>query len=88
MLRAVIEDDAVLVLGVRGRARYAQAHVPKRRGHHRVSRVLQSWLLWHEELVGFLGSAVDFFEKGHHRGPITPWVDITMGVNGCYFPPR
>ena len=30
MLRLVvlIEDDAVLVLGVRGRARYAQAHVP------------------------------------------------------------
>ena len=24
----VMEDDAVLVLGVRGRARYAQAHVP------------------------------------------------------------
>ena len=25
----VVEDDAVLVLGIRGRARYAQAHVPK-----------------------------------------------------------
>ena len=28
---AVVEDDAYLVLGVRGRARYAQAYVPKRR---------------------------------------------------------
>jgi len=67
----VIEDYAVLVLGVRGRARYAQAHVPKRRRHHRVPRVLQCWLLRHEELLelfGFLGSAVDFFEEGHHRG--------------------
>ena len=27
----VVEDVAVLVLGIRGRARYAQAHVPKRR---------------------------------------------------------
>ena len=49
---AVMEDDEVLVLGVRGRARYAQAHFPKRRGHHRVPRVLQCWLLRHEELVG------------------------------------
>ena len=51
----VVKDDVVLVLGIRGRARYAQAHVPKRRSHHRVSRVLQGWLLRtlrHEELVG------------------------------------
>jgi hypothetical protein len=41
----VMEDDAVLLLGIRGRARYAQAHVPKRRSHHRVPRVLQGWLL-------------------------------------------
>jgi len=34
---AVVEDDAVLVLGVRGRTRFAQ----KRRSHHRVPRVLQ-----------------------------------------------
>ena len=54
----VMEDDAVLVLGIRSRARYAQAHVPKRRRHHRVPRVLQFWLLRHEELVGFLGSAL------------------------------
>ena len=27
----VMEDDVLLVLGIRGRARYAQAHVPKRR---------------------------------------------------------
>ena len=33
----VVEDDAILLLGVRGRARYAQAHVPKRRGYHRVT---------------------------------------------------
>ncbi len=66
----VMEDDAVLVLGVRGRARNAQAqrNVPKRRSHHRVPRVLQGWLLRHEELVGLLGSALDFFEEGHHRG--------------------
>jgi len=43
----VMENDAVLVLGVRGRAGYAQAHVPKRRGHHRVPRVLQCCLLRH-----------------------------------------
>ena len=29
-VEVVVEDDAVLVLGIRGRARYAQAHVPKR----------------------------------------------------------
>ena len=57
----VVEDDAVLVLGIRGCARYAQAHVPKRRSYHRVPRVPQGWLLRHEELVGLLGSAVDFF---------------------------
>jgi len=33
----VVEGDAVLVLGIRGRTRYAQAHVPKRRSHHRVT---------------------------------------------------
>ena len=38
------EDDAVLVLGVRGRACYAQAHVPKRRSYHRVPRVPQGGL--------------------------------------------
>ena len=58
----VKEDDTVLVLGIRGRARYAQAHVPKRRSHHRVSRVLQGRLSRHEKLVGFLGSAVDFLQ--------------------------
>jgi len=44
---------------------YAQAHVPKRRSHYRetVPRVFQCWLPRHEELVGFLGSAVDFFEE-------------------------
>ena len=30
----VVEDDAVLVQSIRGRARYAQSHVPKRRSHH------------------------------------------------------
>ncbi len=64
----VVEDDAVLVLGIRGRARYAQAHVPKRRSHHRVSRVLQGWLSRHEELVGLVGSAIDFFQESYHRG--------------------
>ena len=37
----IVDDYAVLVLGIRGRARYAQAHVPKRRSHHLVRRVLQ-----------------------------------------------
>ena len=63
----VMENDAVLVLGIRGRARFAQAHVLKRRSHHRVPRGLQGWLLRHEELVGFLGSAVDF-NQDYHRG--------------------
>ena len=62
----VVEDDAVLVLGIRGRARYAQAHVPKRGSYHRVPRVPQGWLLRHEELVGLLGSAVDFFQESYH----------------------
>jgi hypothetical protein len=34
-----VEDDAVLVLGIRGCARYAQAHVPERGSYHRVPRV-------------------------------------------------
>ena len=59
--------DAVLVLGIRGCARYAQAHIPKRRSYHRVPRVPQGWLLRHEELVGLLGSAVDFFQEIYHR---------------------
>ena len=62
----VVKDDAVLELRVRCCTCNAQAHVPKRRGHHRVPRVLQCWLLSHEELVSALRSAVDFFEKGHH----------------------
>ena len=63
----VVEGDAVLVLGIHGRARYAQAYVPKRRSHHRVPRVLQGWLSRHEELVGLLGSAVDFLQESYHR---------------------
>ena len=63
----VVEDDAVLVLGVRGRARYALVHVPKRGSYHRVPRVPQGWLLRHEELVGLLGSAVDFSQESYHR---------------------
>ena len=31
----VVENDAVLVLGIHGCARYAQAHVPKRGSYHR-----------------------------------------------------
>jgi len=30
----VVEEDAVLVLGICGCARYAQAHVPKRGSYH------------------------------------------------------
>ena len=63
----VVEDDAVLVLGIRGCARHAQAHVPKRRSHHRVPRVPQGWLLRHEELIGLLSSALDFFQESNHR---------------------
>jgi hypothetical protein len=47
----VAENDAVLVLGVRGRARYAQAHVPNDEVT-KVSSVLQRRLLRHEELIG------------------------------------
>ena len=36
----VVKDDAVLELCVRGRACYAQAHIPKRRSHHCVPSVL------------------------------------------------
>jgi len=32
----VVDDDTALVLFIRGSARYAQAHVPNRRSHHRV----------------------------------------------------
>ena len=63
----VVEDDAAPVLGIRGCARYAQAHVPKRGSYHRVPRVPQGWLLRHEELVGLLGSAVDFPQESYHR---------------------
>ena len=41
----VVKDEAVLVLSVRGRARYAQAHIPKRRSHHGVPSELQRRLL-------------------------------------------
>ena len=64
----VVKDDAVLELCVRGRARYAQAHIPKQRSHQGVPIVLQRRLLRHEELVGVLRSAVRMFEEGHHRG--------------------
>ena len=37
----VVKDDAVLELCVRGRACYAQAHIPKRRRHYGVPSVLQ-----------------------------------------------
>ena len=60
--------DAVLVLGIRGRARYAQAQIPKQRRYHRVPRVSKGWLLRHEELFDFPGSPVDSFEEGRHRG--------------------
>ena len=83
-----MEDDAVLVLGVHDRARYAQAHVPKRRRYHRVPHVLQGWLSRHEELVGLLGSAVDFLRKTTIEGPIAPQADITMGVKLALFPLR
>jgi len=57
----VMEYDAVLALGVRGRARYSQAHTPKRRRHHRVPRVSQGCLLRHDELFDFLYHARIFF---------------------------
>jgi len=61
----VVEDDAVLVLGIRGCARYAQAHVPKQRSHHLVPRVLQGWLSRHEVLVGLLGSAASYSSRAY-----------------------
>ena len=62
----VVEDDAVLILGVRGRARYAQAHILTRCRHNRVPRVSQGSMLRHEDLY-ILGSAVDSFEEGHQQ---------------------
>ena len=64
----VVKDDTVLELCVCGRARYALAHIPKRRCHQGVPSVLQRRLLRHEELVGVLRSAVGMYEEGHHRG--------------------
>ena len=58
----VVKDDAVLEPCVRGRVRYAQAHIPKRRSHQGVPSVLQRRLLRHEELVGVLRSAVGLIE--------------------------
>ena len=51
MLRHDGEDDAVLVLGIRGRARYAQAYVPKRScdmrnlsaSLDRITELMHSW---------------------------------------------
>ena len=82
----VMKDDAVLELCVRGRAHYAQAHIPKRRSHQGAPSVLQHRLLRHEELVGVLRSAVGMFEEGHHRGTHAPQADITMGVKIVLFP--
>ena len=49
----VVKNDAVLELCVRGRACYAQAHIPKRLGHHGVPSVLQRRLLRHKELISY-----------------------------------
>ena len=40
----VAKKDAVVILGIRGRAHYAQAQIPKQRRYHRVPRVYQGWL--------------------------------------------
>ena len=40
----------------------------------------------HEELVGLLGSAVDFSQEATIDGPIAPQADITMGVKIVLFP--
>ena len=61
----VAKKDAVLILGIRGRARYAQAHIPKRRRHHRVPRVPQGWLLRHEELVGLQSDSTVLRKMDH-----------------------
>ncbi len=82
----VVKDDAVLEFCVRGRARYAQAHVPKRRRQQGVPSVLQRRLLRHEELVGVLRSAVGMFEEATIEGPIAPQAGITMGVKIVLFP--
>jgi len=54
----VVKDDVVLVLCVRGRACYAQAHIPKRRSHHCVTCVLTRRLLRKEELARCPVSAI------------------------------
>ena len=83
----VVKDDAaVLELCVRGRACYAQAHIPKQRSHHCVPSVLLRRLLRHEELVGVLRSAAGLFEEGTIEGPKAPQADITMGVKIVLFP--
>ena len=64
----IVKNDAVLELCICGRARYAQAHVPVRRGDHGVPGVLQRRLLRHEEFVSVLRSAVGLFEESHNRG--------------------
>ena len=67
----VVKDDAVLELCVRGRACYAQAHIPKRRSHHCVPSVLKRRLLRHEELVGVFRSAVGLLTTSSLRSSNT-----------------
>ena len=47
----------------------AKKEKEKRRGPHHHPRVVQCWLLGHEELVGALRTAVFFFEKATIEGP-------------------
>jgi hypothetical protein len=52
----VVENDAVLVLGILEAAHaMLKRMAPKRRSHHRVPRVLQGWLSRREERVCLLG---------------------------------
>jgi hypothetical protein len=63
----VTDDDAVLELRVRRRACHAQPHVPKRRRHHGVPRILDIRLLRHFELAGRFCPCVDILQEGHRR---------------------
>ena len=61
---AVAKWNAVLIPGIRGRAR---AHAMLRGRHHCVPRVSQGGLLRHEELLDFLDPARTFFHS--HTSP-------------------
>ena len=60
----VVEADAVLVLGIRGCARYTQAHVPKRRSSPSTSDDF--------DLLPSCEISPDFLYRGAYRGNNVP----------------